>query len=334
MSESFYNILGVPETASKDEIKKAYRSLSLKLHPDRNPNNLEAVGKFQKINEAYETLSDEQKREEYDMMNKNPFLRMASHGGGGMDTPFQDMDDIFSALFGNVLGAMPGMSGRQQGMPPGMPPGMHFAAGPGMNFGGPGGPKIHVFRGGPPMGFTQALQKPTPIIQTVAITMEQVLLGATIPVDIERWMIENGNKVFERETIYVTVPKGVDDNEIIILREKGNILNDEIKGDLKIFIKVENTTQFERKGLDLIIKKPISLKDALCGFSFELKYINGKVYTLNNNSGSIIPSGYIKTIPNMGLTREGHTGNLLIHFQVDFPEKLTEEQIKSIKEIL
>ena len=316
MSESFYNILGVPETASKDEIKKAYRSLSLKLHPDRNPNNSEAVSKFQKINEAYETLGDDQKREEYDMMNKNPFLRMASHGGQNMDSPFQDMDDIFSALFGNVLGSMPGI---KQGMPQGM------------QFGGPGGPKIHVFRGGPPMGF---MQKPTPIIKTISITMEQVLLGATIPVDIERWIVENGNKVFENETVYVTVPKGVDDNEIIILRDKGNILNDEIKGDLKLFIKVENTTHFERKGLDLIIKKSISLKDALCGFSFELKYVNGKVYTLNNNSGSIIPSGYIKTIPNMGLTREGHTGNLLIHFQVEFPEKLTDEQIKSLKEIL
>lgn len=324
MSESFYNILGVPETASKDEIKKAYRSLSLKLHPDRNPNNSEAVSKFQKINEAYETLGDDQKREEYDMMNKNPFLRMASHGGGGMDSPFQDMDDIFSALFGNVLGSMPGIK-------QGMPQGMQFGGPQGMQFGGPGGPKIHVFRGGPPTGF---MQKPTPIIKTVSITMEQVLLGATIPVDIERWIIENGNKVFENETVYVTVPKGVDDNEIILLRDKGNILNDEIKGDIKLFIKVENTTQFERKGLDLLIKKSISLKDALCGFSFELKYVNGKVYTLNNNSGSIIPSGYIKTIPKMGLTREGHTGNLLINFQVEFPEKLSDEQIKSLKEIL
>ena len=95
MSESFYNILGVPETASKDDIKKAYRSLSLKLHPDRNPNNLEAVSKFQKINEAYETLGDEEKKAEYDMINKNPFLRMASHGGVGpnMGMPFQDDKD-------------------------------------------------------------------------------------------------------------------------------------------------------------------------------------------------------------------------------------------------
>ena len=315
MSDSFYNILGIPETASKDEIKKAYRTLSLKLHPDRNPNNLEAVSKFQKINEAYETLGDDQKRQEYDMMNKNPFFRMASQGGGGMDNPFQDMDDVFSALFGNVLGSMPTMSSRT----------------PGMRFGGPGGPRIHVFRGGPPMDF---FQKPQPIIKTITINMEQVLLGATIPVDIERWIIENENKVFENETIYVTIPKGVDDNEIILLKEKGNILNDDMKGDLKLFVKIENTTQFERKGLDLILKKSISLKDALCGFSFELKYINGKAYTLNNNSGSIIPSGYVKTIPNMGLTREGHTGNLLIHFIVEFPEKLTEEQIKSLKEIL
>ena len=321
MSESFYNILGVSETASKDEIKKAYRSLSLKLHPDRNPNNSEAVSKFQKINEAYETLGDDQKKEEYDMMNKNPFLRMAQQGGSqNMDSPFQDMDEIFSALFGNVLGSMPGVK-----------QGMHFGGPQGMHFGGPGGPRIHVFRGG---SHTQALQKPTPIIKTVTINMEQVLTGSTIPVDIERWLIEGENKVFENETIYVTIPKGVDDNEIIILRDKGNILNDEIKGDLKLFIKVENTTQFERKGLDLIIKKPISLKDALCGFSFELKYVNGKVYTLNNNSGSIIPPEYIKIIPNMGLTREGHTGNLLIHFQVQFPEKLTEEQIKLLKEIL
>lgn len=309
MSESFYNILGIPETASKDDIKKAYRSLSLKLHPDRNPNNLEAVSKFQKINEAYETLGDDEKKSEYDMMNKNPFLRMASQGGGqNMGMPFQDMDDIFSALFGGALGSMPGMS-----------------------FGGPGGPKIQIFRGG--VGVPH-IQKPTPIMKTVTINMEQVLMGGTIPVDIERWIIENGNKVFENETIYVTIPKGIDDNEIILLREKGNILNEDIKGDLKIFIKIENTTQFERKGLDLIINKCISLKDALCGFNFELKYINGKVYTLNNNSGSIIPPEYVKVIPNMGLTREGHTGNLLIHFRIEFPEKLSEEKINALREIL
>jgi DnaJ-class molecular chaperone len=308
MSESFYNILGVGETSSKEEIKKSYRALSLKFHPDRNPNNLEAVSKIQKINEAYETLSDDQKRAEYDNMNKNPFMRMNSHGGGGMEMPFQDMNDVFSALFsgGNPFG--------MNGMPPGA--------------------KIHVFRGGPQMGFVQGFQKPTPIIKHINISMEQVLNGATIPVDIERWLIENNNKIFEHETLYITIPKGIDDNEIILIRDKGNVLSDDIKGDVKLFIKIENTTGFERKGLDLLINKSISLKEALCGFTFELKYINGKTYTLNNNSGNIIPPNYIKVIPNMGLTREGHTGNLLVTFQVEFPEKLSDEKMNALKDIL
>ena len=325
-SLSFYKVLGVSEKSTKEDIKKAYRTLSLKFHPDRNPNNVEAVSKFQKINEAYETLGDDQKREEYDMMNKNPFFKMMSHNNGSgtnMEMPFQDMDDIFSALFGGALGGGVFSGGDFSGGPLGGGP----LGGRGMLF---GGPKIRIYRGGPKF----ELQKPNPIVKTVKINIEQVLVGGTIPVDIERWLIENDNKVFENETIYVPIPKGIDDNEIIMLKDKGNIINDELKGDIKIFIKIENNTQFERRGLDLIIHKNISLKDSLCGFSFELKYINGKVYTINNNSNNIIPPEYIKVIPNMGLTRDGHIGNLLIHFHIDFPEKLSEEQIKTLKEIL
>lgn len=307
MSESFYNILGIEESSSKEEIKKAYRALSLKYHPDKNPNNPDAIGKFQKINEAYETLYDDQKRSEYDMMKKNPFMRMSSQG---MDMPFQDMDNIFSALFG---GGNPFGTFSMNGIPQGA--------------------NIRIFRNGQPMGFN-GFQKPTPIIKTININMEQVLNGANIPVDIERWIIENGNKIFEHETLYINIPKGIDDNEIIMMRDKGNIVNDETKGDVKLFIKVENNTGFERRGLDLLINKTISLKEALCGFSFELKYINGKTYTLNNNSGNIIHPNYTKIIPTMGLTREGHVGNLLISFQIEFPEKLSDEKMNALREIL
>ncbi len=81
MSESYYKILGVNEKASKDEIKRAYRSLSLKHHPDKNKGDKMSESMFQKISEAYETLGDDQKREEYDMQSKNPFMRMNSHYG-------------------------------------------------------------------------------------------------------------------------------------------------------------------------------------------------------------------------------------------------------------
>ena len=308
MSENFYNILGVNEKATKDEIKKAYRCLQMKWHPDKNQGNNEASHMSKKINEAYEVLGDEKRREEYDFTrnNQNPFMRMNSHNA--MEVP---IDDIFSMFFGG------------QGGPFGMD-GFH-----GMG----GGPKIHMFHGGP-MGFQQALSKPTPIIKTIDINLEQVLTGANIPIEIERWIIENGIKVLENETIYVPIPQGIDENEMIILRDKGNILNEQIKGDVKIFVKIINDTEFKRSGLDLIIEKKITLKEALCGFSFEIKYPSGKSYTLNNNKGNIIPSNYKKVYPNMGLKRGEHTGIMIIHFQVDFPEKLTDEQIDKISDIL
>ena len=317
MSDNYYNILGVEEGATKDEIKKAYRSLSFKFHPDKNPGNSEATGKFQKISEAYETLGDEQKREEYDMLRKNPFMRMNSNNGSGMEVPMDDILNMFFNGMGNPFAGMPGMGGM------GGMPGMQ---------GFPPGAKIHVFNGGP-MGFQQAIQKPSPIIKNIIITLEQILTGATVPLEIERWIVENGMKVFENETVYVTIPQGIDEGEMIILREKGNVINETAKGDIKIFVKVKNETLFKRSGLDLILEKNITLKESLCGFSFEIKYVNGKSYTLNNNKGNIIPPEYRKIYPNMGLKREEHTGNMIIHFHVDFPEKLTDEQIAKLSEV-
>jgi len=84
----------------------------------------------------------------------------------------------------------------------------------------------------------------------------------------------------------------------------------------------------------LIFEKKITLKESLCGFSFELKYINGKSYTINNNSGNIIIPGYKKIIPNMGLTRDDHTGNLIIIFEIEFPTKLSANVLDKLKELL
>jgi DnaJ-class molecular chaperone len=308
MSENFYNTLGVGENATKDEIKKAYRGLQMKYHPDKNPGNQEAIAMTQKINEAYETLSDEQKKAEYDMMRNNPFVRM-NNPSGGMEVP---MDDIFSMFFGG---------------------GNPFAGIPGMGAGMPPGAKIHIFHGGP-MGFQQAMSKPVPIMKSLQINMEQVLNGVSLPLEIERWIMENGNKVFEKETIYVDVPQGIDENEMIILRDKGNIINDQCKGDIKINILVQNNTAFKRSGLDLILEKKISLKEALCGFTFEINYLNGKNYTMNNNKGNIVPPEYKKVYPGMGLKRGEHKGNMIIIFHVEFPEKLSEEQIDKISKAL
>jgi DnaJ-class molecular chaperone len=307
MAENYYTILGINENASPEEIKKAYRSLQMKWHPDKNAGSQESINMTQKLNEAYETLGDEQKKQEYDFnrKNPNPFANM----GGGVH--HVNVNDLFGSLFGGGFPfgnmGMGGMGGMQ-----GFPPGAN----------------IHVFHGGFPF------QKPEPIIKQIELTLEQVLTGLSVPIEIERWIMENGNKVFEKETIYIPLPSGIDEGEMVVLPEKGNILNSNAKGDIKIQIKINNTTEFKRSGLDLILEKTISLKEALCGFTFEIKYINGKSYTLNNNKGNIIPSGYKKVYPEMGLVRDGCKGNMIIHFNVQFPEKFTEEQIEKISAVL
>jgi DnaJ-class molecular chaperone len=192
-------------------------------------------------------------------------------------------------------------------------------------------PGIRIFQNGAPIYMNQ---KPEIITKNVNINIDKVLTGCSIPLDIERWILENGIKVFEKITIYINIEKGIDNNEIILLHNQGHVINNSCKGDIKIFIQIINNTEFERNGLDLIIHKKISLKESLCGFQFELKYINDKIYTIHNHSGNIITPEYQKIIPNMGLTRENHVGNLIIHFHIEFPLSLSPEKIALLTDIL
>lgn len=304
----YYKVLGVNENSSDDEIKKSYRKLSLKHHPDRGGN----ANEFKKINEAYQTLGDPKKRQMYKMNRGNPFARF-----NGREP---DMDPIFKMFFG---GGIPGM-----GMPgmPGMP-GMSGMSGmPGMGH-------AQVFVNGRPVNMN-SLQKPTPIIKTITISLAQSFSGMTYPLQIERWIMINNMKKMEKEKIYVKIKKGVDSGEIIIIRNKGNLINETLKGDIKLFIKVENKSNFKREGLNLKFKKTITLKESLTGFKFDIKHINGKTYTINNDSGNIIPANYIKEIDNLGMSREEITGKLIIEFDIIFPETLTKDQIDKLKEIL
>jgi len=321
-TESFYKVLNISESATPDEIKKSYRQLSMKWHPDKNPDNQEeAKAKFQKINEAYETLSDPEKKQMYDMQKNNPLF----NGSGPNNINMNDINNIFANLFNPFpnmnMGGMPG------GMPNGFPQGtFQFHQ---------GGPGIRIFT------TNNFPSKPQPIQMNISISIEQVLAGTTIPIEIERSILENNTRQLEKETLYIPIPKGIDDGEIIVLQDKGNVIhtnnntnNSVLKGDVKIFIHVENKSQFKRQGLDLLFEKKITLKEALCGFTFELKHLNGKSYTINNNAGSIITPGYKKVIANMGLQRDTHIGNLVICFEIQFPEKLSEETVKKLLEVL
>lgn len=306
----YYNVLGINKNATQDEIKKAYRKMSMKYHPDKPSGNED---KFKEINEAYTVLSDKEKKSVYDFTGSKdgnvgvPF--------GGMNMPFgnfsfqtSNTDNIFENDFFKMF-----FNGQN-------------------NMDESGGPNIRIFRNGVPVN---NLRKPTPIIKNIPITLSQAYNGMNYPIEIERWIKQSNNvKITEKEKIYVNIPPGIDENEIIILRNQGNILNDEIKGDIKCFIKIKNDTEFKRSGLNLIYTKDISLKDALCGFSFVLHYIDGKQYTINNTSGKIINPGFKKQINNMGMKRDNQKGNLIIEFNINFPDNLTSAQIKTLQETL
>jgi DnaJ-class molecular chaperone len=326
MSEpSFYDILGVDQKASLDEIKKSYRKLSLKHHPDRNQNSPESVKNFQTIGEAWETLGDPVKRHEYDL-SRLMGGRFPMSGQSGFQS--MNIDEVFAQMFGGMPGEMkfsnvhpfPGMQ---------MPPG----------FGGNGGPNIRVFTGGmsmePQFDFSmKGSTKPTAITKKITIDMSSVMGGDNIPLEFERWVLEEGVKRVETVKIYVRIPEGIDNNEIIVIENSGNVLHDKCIGDVKVIVNIENDSTFERNGLDLIWKKDISLKEALCGFSFDLKHLNGKSYRINNANGNIISPGYTKIIPGMGIKRQGHSGKLCILFNIVFPDSLDSNVVKQLSEIL
>jgi DnaJ-class molecular chaperone len=331
-NQNYYEVLGIEKNAGGEEIKKAYRTLSLKNHPDRNNGSAESTALFQKISQAYDTLSDDQKRRQYDM---------SLSGGGGMGMPFgqfgqnmpfgQNMHhfstgefnpaELFTFFSNNVFGGGGGQNGVN----------ISVNGNGGINI----GETIRANFGRMNMNdMRQRLSKPVPIIKNEEISLSKSYTGCTLPIEIVRGIVENGVTREEKETLYLSIPPGIDNNELLILRDKGHIHAENNKGDVKVFIKITNNSEFVRNGLDLILNKTISLKDALCGFSFDMRYIDDRIYKINNGHGNIITHNYKKMIPKMGMKRDEHIGNLIIEFNVIFPEKLSDEQIEGLAKIL
>ena len=302
MDKNYYDILGVSNNASHDEIKKAYRRLSLIHHPDKNGNNED--DKFKELNEAYSILSDINTKKQYDNRNANENISFDD-----LNIHNINPNDIFNMLFAGGNG---------------------FS-----NIFNNASSNIHILRNGIPVNLSHTMQKPIPIIKNIDITLEEAYTGCSKCIDIERWIrSDNGVTINEKETIYVLISKGVDDNEILLVPEKGNIISDTNKGDIKLFIKIVNNTQLKRECLNLIYYKSLTFKESLCGFSFDLPFINNKILKINNTNGNVICNGYKKMVPNLGLERDGHKGSLIIEFSVIYPESLTLEQITALNDIL
>ncbi len=313
MSQTHYEILGVSRDATEKEVKQAFRSLSMKYHPDKvvtsDPVEREQANTMmQKINEAYEVLGEESSRRQYNME-----LDGVGQGGG------------FHQGFPGG-GFPPGFPGFHQGFPNGG--GVHFMH---------GGDISNIFEmlfsnnGGGPNIFFHGAHAPPPTIQkAVEITLAQAYTGCTVSIDIERWVQQGDLKITETETISLNIPAGIDHNMSLCLRGKGNAYSDAVRGDVKIIIQVSNDTPFQRKGNDLYYKKQLTLKEALCGFNFQFTHLNGKAMVMNNTT-TIIFNGAKKNINGLGMTA---AGSLIVEFDVVFPTELSSQQREALMNIL
>jgi DnaJ-class molecular chaperone len=308
MEKSHYERLGINERATKDEIKKAYRSLSLLYHPDRNQNK-ETIELYKQINESYEILKDDSKRKQYDneLFYQNQNIPSISQ--------LFTQSNLFEKIFEFSNG--PQMNENIF---------FHFQQNEDEDEDNPfphQNPFVHL---------CNHLQKPPPIQKNIQVTLQQIFLGDVVPLEIER--VNQNTK--ETVILFVDIQKGMDDQSIVYLKNEGSQINSKIKGDVHVTVTILTDDIFIKKKLDLYYKHTISLKEALCGFHFSLPHLNGQTYLMDNSKGIIIHPSFKKTIPKLGFSNASSSikGNLIIEFNILFPIELLPEQIQQLQTIL
>jgi DnaJ-class molecular chaperone len=176
-----------------------------------------------------------------------------------------------------------------------------------------------------------------PCIKTckLEITMEQAYRGYECPMEIERIIYNHeGIKEKEVEKIYVNLYSGIDNNEIIIVKEKGDMLSNGTYGDIKILITVKEHDFFKRDGLNLYINKFITFKESICGFEYLFQNLDGTHIMVKSSKGEVVLNKSSKIIKNKGFTRNSDKGDIVIDFTVIKPNNISKDKILQLKKIL
>ena len=304
MAKDYYELLGVSKTATADEVKKAYRKLAIKWHPDKNPDDKQAEEKFKEITAAYQVLSDDDKRRMYDQFgtegpagfNPGGFGGGPAGGFGGGD-PFAgggagfggfNAKDIFEEVFGDIF---------NQGHGPG-----HYR---------------------PTRG--------SDLKYNVNVSYEEANKGCEKIISYVRM---NGTRE-ETNKLSIKIPKGIKNKQKLKLRSEGDISSTGNKGDLFVIVNLDFHPLFNRNGDDIQIDLPISFVDAILGGEVEIPTLTGKV-NLKIKPGT--HTGQVFRLKGKGFNKlnKSTVGDMLVKVVIDVPEDLNNSQrelVKSLKDI-
>ncbi len=344
----YYQVLGVAETATTDDIKKAFRRLAKQHHPDRNPNNPQAAERFKEINEAHDVLSDAEKRKKYDQLRRYGAFAAPSGGAGGArrgrgapedggDFDISDLGglgDIFSSIFGRRGGAagreaeleetetevtIPFRTAALGGTVPitlAMPEVCPTCGGSGAAKGA----TVNICpecKGRGTVSFGQggfAVNRPCPVCRGKGTVPSQRCPTC-----------QGSGELRVEKRVNVEIPPAVEEGARLRLKNQGP----KGRGDLIVQIHVAPDRFFRREGLDLIGVVPINLAQALLGSRIKVKTLDDKRVVLRIPAGT--QHGQKFRIPGHGIERNGRRGDMYVEAHVTLPEKLSAEEQEAVK---
>lgn len=306
----YYKILGIEKDASAGQIKKSYRKLAMKYHPDKNKGNKQAEEKFKQISEAYAVLSDPEKREKYDMFGSDGFRQRYSQEDIFRNANFGDVfKDLGGAGADDLLGRLFGFQsqGKQSVFTGGGFQGDPFS----------GGGLGRQFKPRPMRGKN--------ILYRLPLALEEVIRGGK-----KKISMNTGSGI---EEISVKIPPGIAAGKKLRISGKGQPGSPGApRGDLLLEVDIQPHPVFKRKGDDLVMKQPIKLTDALLGTSITISTFEGvrkvKIPPGTQPDTKIRLKGH--GVPRMGKKTKG---DLYLKIKINLPKKLSLAQKKLIEEL-